>query len=132
MSKSRPTNRSNRTLSWASTRLMPLPSAAMFTRPRHRNIVPMVATRDGIPTTVTRTPLSSPAASPIARQTTNAASTLPVATKTDEKAQLEKPSTDGNERSIRSEEHTYELQSLMRISYAVFCLKKKKQTQTQK
>src|SRR3546814_1898431 len=31
----------------------------------------------------------------------------------------------------RSEEHTSELQSLMRISYAVFCLKKKK-TNTQK
>src|SRR3546814_10276113 len=31
-------------------------------------------------------------------------------------------------RSHRSEEHTSELQSLMRISYAVFCLKKKKQT----
>src|SRR3546814_1618614 len=31
----------------------------------------------------------------------------------------------------RSEEHTSELQSLMRISYAVFCLKKKKQTQRQ-
>src|SRR3546814_6486606 len=30
----------------------------------------------------------------------------------------------------RSEEHTSELQSLMRISYAVFCLKKKKQTET--
>src|SRR3546814_3606392 len=29
---------------------------------------------------------------------------------------------------MRSEEHTSELQSLMRISYAVFCLKKKKQT----
>src|SRR3546814_4865199 len=29
----------------------------------------------------------------------------------------------------RSEEHTSELQSLMRISYAVFCLKKKTQTQ---
>src|SRR3546814_8894954 len=29
--------------------------------------------------------------------------------------------------TIRSEEHTSELQSLMRISYAVFCLKKKKQ-----
>src|SRR3546814_6338198 len=29
-------------------------------------------------------------------------------------------------RSLRSEEHTSELQSLMRISYAVFCLKKKK------
>src|SRR3546814_6881006 len=31
--------------------------------------------------------------------------------------------------SERSEEHTSELQSLMRISYAVFCLKKKKPTQ---
>src|SRR3546814_7098998 len=31
------------------------------------------------------------------------------------------------EPSGRSEEHTSELQSLMRISYAVFCLKKKKQ-----
>src|SRR3546814_3981092 len=31
----------------------------------------------------------------------------------------------------RSEEHTSELQSLMRISYAVFCLKKKKNTATQ-
>src|SRR3546814_5475088 len=29
---------------------------------------------------------------------------------------------------LRSEEHTSELQSLMRISYAVFCLKKKKHT----
>src|SRR3546814_1011823 len=34
-------------------------------------------------------------------------------------------------RRLRSEEHTSELQSLMRISYAVFCLKKKK-TYTQK
>src|SRR3546814_3384891 len=39
---------------------------------------------------------------------------------------------DGDEREhrrehrMRSEEHTSELQSLMRISYAVFCLKKKK------
>src|SRR3546814_1352652 len=30
----------------------------------------------------------------------------------------------------RSEEHTSELQSLMRISYAVFCLKKKNQNKT--
>src|SRR3546814_2198765 len=35
------------------------------------------------------------------------------------------PSTPNN---ARSEEHTSELQSLMRISYAVFCLKKKKTT----
>src|SRR3546814_3868035 len=34
--------------------------------------------------------------------------------------------------TIRSEEHTSELQSLMRISYAVFCLKKKKQHKTNK
>src|SRR3546814_7215284 len=32
------------------------------------------------------------------------------------------------DRSVRSEEHTSELQSLMRNSYAVFCLKKKKNT----
>src|SRR3546814_14804187 len=35
--------------------------------------------------------------------------------------------SDGNHLpGVRSEEHTSELQSLMRISYAVFCLKKKK------
>src|SRR3546814_9784845 len=32
----------------------------------------------------------------------------------------------GDQRGDRSEEHTSELQSLMRISYAVFCLKKKR------
>src|SRR3546814_19015479 len=34
--------------------------------------------------------------------------------------------TEAVKRTLRSEEHTSELQSLMRISYAVFCLKKKK------
>src|SRR3546814_10369154 len=34
--------------------------------------------------------------------------------------------------TVRSEEHTSELQSLMRISYAVFCLKKKKQPKINK
>src|SRR3546814_10602156 len=34
------------------------------------------------------------------------------------------------EHGFRSEEHTSELQSLMRISYAVFCLKKKKKKKT--
>src|SRR3546814_9980690 len=37
---------------------------------------------------------------------------------------------DGRYYCKRSEEHTSELQSLMRISYAVFCLKKKKQKKT--
>src|SRR3546814_7069871 len=36
------------------------------------------------------------------------------------------PGTDARRKAHRSEEHTSELQSLMRISYAVFCLKKKK------
>src|SRR3546814_1101008 len=35
-------------------------------------------------------------------------------------------------RDFRSEEHTSELQSLMRISYAVFCLKKKKKNNINK
>src|SRR3546814_10201103 len=37
----------------------------------------------------------------------------------------------GRDPAARSEEHTSELQSLMRISYAVFCLKKKITTQYQ-
>src|SRR3546814_10234305 len=39
---------------------------------------------------------------------------------------LSEPSMTTSPASMRSEEHTSELQSLMRISYAVFCLKKKK------
>src|SRR3546814_9785508 len=43
-------------------------------------------------------------------------------------AMRQKRQGDGRRRTnqVRSEEHTSELQSLMRISYAVFCLKKKK------
>src|SRR3546814_7657832 len=40
-----------------------------------------------------------------------------------------KPPPKNQPRQLRSEEHTSELQSLMRISYAVFCLKKKKTNQ---
>src|SRR3546814_4809378 len=39
--------------------------------------------------------------------------------------------SEGEIHDVRSEEHTSELQSLMRISYAVFCLKKKKYNTTQ-
>src|SRR3546814_10718865 len=42
----------------------------------------------------------------------------------------EEPSAAGFLLARRSEEHTSELQSLMRISYAVFCLKKKKKQTT--
>src|SRR3546814_4396351 len=41
---------------------------------------------------------------------------------------VRKAKYDLDESEVRSEEHTSELQSLMRISYAVFCLKKKTQT----
>src|SRR3546814_10830241 len=44
-----------------------------------------------------------------------------------EQIQLARPAL-GYEFDPRSEEHTSELQSLMRISYAVFCLKKKNNT----
>src|SRR3546814_1419701 len=44
----------------------------------------------------------------------------------DDRASRERDLPPGQYLSIRSEEHTSELQSLMRISYAVFCLKKKK------
>src|SRR3546814_7063266 len=44
-------------------------------------------------------------------------------------AQREERATGEGRMAARSEEHTSELQSLMRISYAVFCLKKKKERQ---
>src|SRR3546814_2209341 len=48
------------------------------------------------------------------------------------KAQMDEESTGVRDEigflTIRSEEHTFELQSLMRISYAVFCMKKNKST----
>src|SRR3546814_8598678 len=50
----------------------------------------------------------------------------------DRKGPNENPAAVRRHRAGRSEEHTSELQSLMRISYAVFCLKKKKQTYSRK
>src|SRR3546814_9749181 len=44
--------------------------------------------------------------------------------------QLSEPDLPAQSAGARSEEHTSELQSLMRISYAVFCLKKKKKKPT--
>src|SRR3546814_4666903 len=41
------------------------------------------------------------------------------------------PISRGSAERLRSEEHTSELQSLMRISYAVFCLKKKNKSKQQ-
>src|SRR3546814_1600413 len=43
-----------------------------------------------------------------------------------EPSAIEQVTLNAGDKAVRSEEHTSELQSLMRISYAVFCLKKKK------
>src|SRR3546814_2711499 len=53
-------------------------------------------------------------------------STRPVGAAPSLAAKLSSPSPSKTRAALRSEEHTSELQSLMRISYAVFCLKKKK------
>src|SRR3546814_1887321 len=45
---------------------------------------------------------------------------------------IESGAQSGAPKYMRSEEHTSELQSLMRISYAVFCLKKKNKTHKNK
>src|SRR3546814_9430879 len=54
----------------------------------------------------------------------------PAAPQVDEPRGAARPSARCDGPGRRSEEHTSELQSLMRISYAVFCLKKKKRTIT--
>src|SRR3546814_7320557 len=90
-------------------------------------------------------PTTSPALASIWPRTTRAMSPAPNSSLTVDFAQLElgmtpAPAFDrltgardklsqGAEGGGRSEEHTSELQSLMRISYAVFCLKKKKKNQ---
>src|SRR3546814_2075306 len=49
--------------------------------------------------------------------------------RTDSPSRLVGAAPAGHLAKVRSEEHTSELQSLMRISYAVFCLKKKQKRQ---
>src|SRR3546814_20584554 len=63
---------------------------------------------------------SAPPQSPAAPLRRHRRTELPPGSK---QAAVRRPSA--SRRSSRSEEHTSELQSLMRISYAVFCLKKK-------
>src|SRR3546814_3648311 len=55
-----------------------------------------------------------------------AARTARKATSKSKRPAAKKTARKSSKKTTRSEEHTSELQSLMRISYAVFCLKKKK------
>src|SRR3546814_2513405 len=74
---------------------------------------------------------AKPVAAPVvpAEAAPAAKAAAPVKTKT--VAAKAKPVQKNATKPARSEEHTSELQSLMRISYAVFCLKKKKHKQKQ-
>src|SRR3546814_5603877 len=70
----------------------------------------------GRPTIYDKLPADLPRVMPVGRLDLNTEGLLLLTTDGGLKRQMELP---------RSEEHTSELQSLMRISYAVFCLKKK-------
>src|SRR3546814_5726697 len=79
------------------------------------------ARRSLAPMTVSFPQEASLSASPL-RERTDQASSLPASRRLSPAPCRWPPAN-----MSRSEEHTSELQSLMRISYAVFCLKKKKQ-----
>ena len=71
-----------------------------MTTPRHKNWVPMVATREGTPIFTTMIPLSQPASTPAARQARKPSQTLWVVRKTTSKAVMPKAMTEGKDRSI--------------------------------
>src|SRR3546814_10794885 len=80
--------------------------------------------RPGPASSAPGTPAHSPPAAPPGGAGRRYAASLPTPARPPE---AHTPSTDPHQAG-RSEEHTSELQSLMRNSYAVFCLKKKRQT----
>src|SRR3546814_4169047 len=83
---------------------------------------------DAIPVEVARASRQAVAASYTGTGALDARAESQVVAKTSGIA-MEVFAEEGDHVEARSEEHTSELQSLMRISYAVFCLKKKKETQ---
>src|SRR3546814_3718626 len=74
------------------------------------------------------TTIASSTRMPIASTMPNIVSTLIEKPNISSVAKVPSSATGTTMVGIRSEEHTSELQSLMRISYAVFCLKKKTKT----
>src|SRR3546814_5148754 len=77
-------------------------------------------------TTLFRSPAAEAKAAPAKKEAAPKKAAAPKAEAAD-KAPAKKPAAKkaAPKKDARSEEHTSELQSLMRISYAVFCLKKK-------
>src|SRR3546814_3946352 len=74
-------------------------------------------------------PLEKPPPPPCWRWPNSPSKMSPISPASPPKSNCAPPGRNPPERAPRSEEHTSELQSLMRISYAVFCLKKKKRKQ---
>src|SRR3546814_1079670 len=76
-------------------------------------------------------PISAPFTMRMIRALSMASASWPDRAESRKKGRMNKPVASALKLdSMRSEEHTSELQSLMRISYAVFCLKKKKKHDT--
>src|SRR3546814_10209932 len=109
---------------------MPLPRA---TRDRLMFRLPLVLTRNGAVMRVVSAPVAAKhlSGTPSTRHWPgdNAASSGRRSGRPQSAPSQRTDMKTGAEGAARSEEHTSELQSLMRISYAVFCLKKKKKNQ---
>ncbi len=98
--KSRPTSTSYAPEFWVSTSAKLRPPTRTSVSPRKRNWVPIVTTRDGMPTIVTRSPLKSPASAPTARAAAIPSSTLPVASQALTKPTIPSAMIEGKERSM--------------------------------
>src|SRR3546814_10729714 len=77
-------------------------------------------------------PTCASASLPGSRRSTRISTRPPLSLRPCRRAGITRVSLNTSRSPGRSEEHTSELQSLMRISYAVFCLKKKKNENREK
>ena len=82
------------------TRETPLPPVPTSTTPRQKNWVPIVATRDGIPSPATIAPLTRPARIPASAHAAEARIRLFVYSSVNENAPVPRAMTAGNDRSI--------------------------------
>ncbi len=89
-----------RNVPFSGTREAGLPPVTTKTTPLQKNMVPMVATRDGIPSRTTIAPFRSPARNPATRQKIKASTILPVVLKTLTNTSIPIAIMDGNDKSI--------------------------------
>ncbi len=96
----RPTNKLYMIESCIFNNGIPVPCESTFTAPRQKNMVPSVATMEGIPNLTINTELIKPASIPMRRPANRATKIFWVSTNTLAKTQAEIASTEGKERSI--------------------------------